>query len=128
MKFNQWRAYRATICIAGAFEVLCPFFERAYATEIVAEWLAAICIGVILLSLCVAVFWVRNASVPHLVGAAFLTIAIPFVNALILWLATVQLFVHGVGFALFFLHGALSLIAVLLLFISAGVKHIRSIN
>lgn len=128
VNFNRKSAYLVLICVAGAIEVLCPISERSYSWETVSEVLALLCIATSLLAFCVAGMWVRNAKVSDLVGAGFLSIAIPFIEAFLLWLFQVQLNVHGVSMGGFLLHSLLSLLAASLLFISASVKHLRATN
>ena len=128
MKFNGQSAYRTTVCVAGGLTVVCPMLERRYALEVAAECVAFACIGTSLLAFVIAGLWIKRASVPNLLGATGLTIAVPFLAALVILLCQIQMNMHGVGFATFFLNVALSLLTILLFMISAGIKHIRAVN
>jgi len=120
--------YIVALFVAAAFEIVCPISERSYDLETLSETLAVLCIAASLVFVCLAGMWIRSARVTDLVSAGFLTIAVPFADALLLWLFQVQVNVHGVSMGASLFHGFFSLLAALLLFIAAGVKHIRAVN
>jgi len=120
--------YIVALCVAAAFAIVCPISERSYDLETVSETLTVLCIAMSVVFVCLAGMWIRGARVADLVSAGFLTIAIPFVDAFVLWLLQVQVNLHGVSMGAFLLHVFFSLLAALLLFIAASVKHIRAVN
>jgi hypothetical protein len=128
LNLSPKRAYFVAVFSAEAACVLSPALERSYELEAVAETAAIVSLGMSVTAICLAIAWLRRATVPELRQAALITLAVPFIGGFIEFLFSIQGNVHGVGMATFLFGGMLSLLAVLILIIGATVKHIRAVN